>query len=638
MTTTNNDKIRVLDDREKSREKISIFFGSKDNFVHGLKEVIANSTDEIISNFDSGEVIVHLHDDLQTITVKDTGRGIPIHGETDGIKNYELLFRTLFAGTKYDTTEATTTGTNGVGNTVLNYTSSLFYVESYYDGYKYSLKFENGGELIQDLKKEKCDKSLHGTTITFRLDPEVYPVITYNAEEVKEIVKRFAVGSPKVKLIFIYNGKEETFHYETIEDYYSELIGSSSTSPVVTAPEATYNDENEITKIKLVLSTTPETIQESYLNLTYLSEGGAFNDGVIAGIRLFANKYCRNNKLFPKGVKSFTSDDIESSVSFVLVALSNKVEFKNQTKLSTDKKLYKKLAQKHVTQLLEAFEIENEKGFKKFINHLLEVQKHNAANQRAKQQLKKKLTEKTNGIGNKVEKLVDCKKHGPKSEIFIAEGNSALGSIVLARDATYQAAYPLRGKILNCLKADYPTIFRNQVITDLIKVLGCGISTDKKNKDLDTFDINNLRFGKIIIATDADADGAQIACLIITMFYRLMPELLKRGFVYIAKTPLYEVKLEDDTMIYYFSESEKDEKLPKLKGKYTIARCKGLGELDAETMAKTAMNPETRNLIQVTVENAKKMAESLEVWMGNFVDGRKTFIENNLAKYVEAAI
>lgn len=638
MTTTNNDKIRVLDDREKSREKISIFFGSKDNFVHGLKEVIANSTDEIISNFDSGEVTVYLHDDLQTITVKDTGRGIPIHGETDGIKNYELLFRTLFAGTKYDTTEATTTGTNGVGNTVLNYTSSLFYVESYYDGYKYSLKFENGGELVQDLKKEKCDKSLHGTTITFRLDPEVYPVITYNAEEVKEIIKRFAVGSPKVKLTFIYNGKEETFHYETIEDYYGELIGSSSTSPVVTAPEATYNDENEITKIKLVLSTTPETIQESYLNLTYLSEGGAFNDGVIAGIRLFVNKYCRNNKLFPKGVKSFTSDDIESSVSFVLVALSNKVEFKNQTKLSTDKKLYKKLAQKHVTQLLEAFEIENEKGFKKFINHLLEVQKHNAANQRAKQQLKKKLTEKTNGIGNKVEKLVDCKKHGPKSEIFIAEGNSALGSIVLARDATYQAAYPLRGKILNCLKADYPTIFRNQVITDLIKVLGCGISADKKNKDLDTFDINNLRFGKIIIATDADADGAQIACLIITMFYRLMPELLKRGFVYIAKTPLYEVKLEDDTMIYYFSESEKDEKLPKLKGKYTIARCKGLGELDAETMAKTAMNPETRNLIQVTVESAKKMAESLEVWMGNFVDGRKAFIENNLAKYVEAAI
>lgn len=220
------------------------------------------------------------------------------------------------------------------------------------------------------------------------------------------------------------------------------------------------------------------------MNLTYLSDGGSFNDGVITGIKTFCNKYARENKLFPKGINSFTTEDIESSVSFVLVALSNKVEFKNQTKLSTDKKLYRKLAQRHTTQLLEVFQIENEKGFKKFVNHLLEVQKHNTQSQKAKQRLKKKLSEKVDGIGNKVANLVDCKKHGKDSEIFIAEGQSALGSIVLARDAVYQAAYPLRGKILNCLKADYTTIFKNQIITDLIKVLGCGIQTDKKTRTL----------------------------------------------------------------------------------------------------------------------------------------------------------
>jgi len=632
----NKDIIRVLDDREKSREKISVWYGSRDNYYHGLKEVIANGTDEIINNFDEGTVTVELHDDLQTITVKDTGRGIPIDGETDGVKNYDLLFRTLFAGTKYDTTEETTTGTNGVGNTVLCYTSSIFYVESCYNGYRNTLKFENGGYIAQDLKKEKCDKNLHGTSITFKLDPKVYPKTTYDVEEVESIIKRFAVSSSKVKLVFKYKDKIKEFYYETIEDYYKELVGNSSTSPIVTSPKVLYDDEGEKNSIKLVFSTTPEPIQESYLNLTYLAEGGSFNDGVIAGIRKFANKYCNDNKLFPRGVSSFSMSDVESSVSFVLVALSNKVEFQNQTKLSTNKKLYKKIAQKHAAQLLEILKVEDEPGLKKLINHLLTVQKHNAASLKAKKALKKKLTEKVEGIGNKVEKLVDCKSHGQNSELFIAEGNSALGSIVLARDATYQAAYPLRGKILNCLKADYTTIFNNQVITDLVKVLGCGIQTDRKNKDLENFDIKKLRFGKIIISTDADPDGNQIACLIITMFYRLMPELIKQGYIYIAQTPLYEVKLKDDTMVYLYSEKEKDEKLSTLQNVKTISRCKGLGELDAETMSETAMNPKTRNLIQVNVEDAKSMIRSLETWMGIDSDSRRKYISENLCNYVDS--
>lgn len=632
----NKDKIRLLNDREKCREKISVWYGSRDNYYHGLKEVIANGTDEIINNFSEGVVTVELHDDLQTITVTDTGRGIPIDGETNGVKNYELLFRTLFAGTKYETTDSTTTGTNGVGNTVLCYTSSIFYVESYYNGYKHSLKFENGGELVQDLKKEKCNKDLHGTSITFKLDPEVYPIITYDKNEVEDIVKRFAVGSPKVKLVFKHKDEVKEFHYETVEDYYGEVVGNSSTSPIITSPEITYDDEGEKNVIKLVFSTTPEPIQESYLNLTYLAEGGSFNEGVIAGVRQFANKYCKDNKLFPKGINSFTTADIESSISFVLVALSNKVEFQNQTKLSTNKKLYKKIAQKHTIQLLEVLKVENEDGLKKFINHLLTVQKHNTASLKAKQALKKKLTEKVGGIGNKVDKLVDCKKHGPDSELFIAEGNSALGSIVLARDATYQAAYPLRGKILNCLKADYTTIFENQVITDLVKILGCGIQTDKKNKDLENFDIKKLRYGKIIISTDADPDGHQIACLIITMFYRLMPELINKGYIYIAQTPLYEVKLKDDSMVYLYTEREKDEKLPTLQNVKTITRCKGLGELTPEVMSETAMNPETRNLIKVTVEDAKSMINSLETWMGTDLSNRKQYIAENLHLYVDS--
>lgn len=630
-----HDKIKSLDTRSQARDKISIWYGSADNYEHASKEIIANGTDEIINNFEEGTVTVTLHDDLQTLTVEDTGRGIPIHGETDGIKNYELLFRTLFASTKYETSEQTTTGTNGVGMTIATYTSSIFYVESCYGGYRYSLKFENGGELVQELEKEKCDKNLHGTKITFKLDSEIYPTTIYESDRMRDIVKRFAVGSPKVKLIFKYQDETQEFNYDTVEDYYTEIIGSTSTSPVITAPVTVYDDEDEINQIKLVLSTTPEPIQESYLNLTFLSEGGSFNDGVIAGIRSYANKYAKENKLFPKGVTSFTTDDIESSVSFVLVALSNQVEFQNQTKLSTNKKLYRKLAQKHVTQLLEIFKIENESGFKKFMNHLLEVQKHNSASQKAKAALKKKLSEKVEGIGNRVANLVDSEVTGEDAELYVAEGQSALGSIVLARDAVFQAVYPLRGKILNCLKASYTEIFDNKIITDLIKVMGCGIRADKKNKDIDSFDIKKLRYGKIVIATDADSDGAQIACLIITMIYRLMPDLIDQGYVYIAQTPLYEVKLADDSMIYYYSEKEKDDKLPSLKGKYTIARCKGLGELMPEVMSETAMDPETRNLIRVTVEDSQKMIESLETWMGEAVEGRKQYISENLYHYVD---
>lgn len=631
------DNIKVLDTKAQCRDKIAIWFGSRANYNHPIKEIIANATDEIINHFESGTVEILLHDDLKTITVKDSGRGIPIAGETDGVKNHELLFKTLFAGTKYEQTDKTTTGTNGVGLTVINHTSTLFAVESCYNGCKYSLKYENGGELVSGLKKEKCSKEQHGTTITFKLDSEVYPETTYDVDTIKDIVKRFAVSSPKVKLIFKYQNKEQQFHYENLKEYFNELIGKTATAAIAEIPNTLYEDDDEKTQIQLILTTTPEPIQEAYLNLTYLEEGGAFNDGIIAGIRLFTSKHCKDNRLFPKDFNSFSTADIESSISFACVALSNNVEFQNQTKLSTNKQLYKKVAQKHVMKLLEVFKTENEDGFKKMINHLLAVQKHNSITEKSKQALRKKLSEKIDGLSNRVSDLVDSKKHGKEAEIFIAEGQSALGSIVQARDGKFQAAYPLRGKILNCLKADYETIFKNQIITDLIKILGCGIQTDKKNKDLENFDISKLRYGKIIICTDSDTDGFQIACLIITMIYRLMPELLKQGYVYIAQTPLYEIKLENGEMIYFYSETEKDKKLSDIIGKYTISRCKGLGELQPLTMAETAMNPETRNLIKVTIQDTKKMIESLETWMGLDLTNRKQFIAENLANYIDDA-
>jgi DNA gyrase subunit B len=628
---TQHDTIRGLNARQQAREKLPVWFGSRDNFYHAVREVLMNGTDEIIGNFDSGEVTAHLHDDCKRMTIIDTGRGLPI-GEAD---NLELLLLTMFAGGKYDTQEgATFTGTNGCGLTVTNYTSMYFKAEAYYGGQHYLVEFEDGGTLKTPLTATPCSPDLHGTAITFELDHRMYSNTVFNPETVEEIVKRVAVGSNKVTATFMHKDRQVSYHYDNLKEYYDEQAIELTCEPTVGASKM-FDDEGEQTTIELVLATSSEPFQETYLNLTHLKENGAVYDGITNGAKLFLSKYCRDNKLFPKGTTSFNINDIEASLSFVVSVLSNNVEFQSQTKFSTQKELYKLVARKYVAEVLELFSIEKPKQFKKMLDHLLLVQKHNEKSSKAHKQLKKKLNEKVGGIGQKVASLVDSKKNGPEAELYVAEGNSALGSIVLSRDAIFQAAYALRGKILNCLKADYDTILKNQVILDLIKSMGCGIQADKKNKELESFDISNLRYGKIIIATDADADGEQIACLIITMIYRLMRPLLDEGMVYIAQTPLYEVKLDDDSMLYIFNEAEKEAKLATIKGKYTIARMKGLGEMSAETMYETAMNPETRNLIQVTAESAKKMIAALETWMGTAVDGRKEIIGNELYKYVE---
>lgn len=644
------DQIKALTTREQARDKVSIWFGSSSNYYHPLKETIANATDEIINNFDNGKITILLHEDNQTITVADSGRGIPLQLKTDETYNYELLFETLFAGTKYEQDASTTTGTNGVGNVVINHTSEIFDVINVQKNEFHTINYSDGNlnrsasfnetnnlDFYQSLTQSET-----GSIFTFKLDDEVYTHTTFDYDTLKEIVTNFSIASNKVEysLGMIYESFDtfeiyDVIHNNSIKEYFDENQSNKATSIAQWANHSYENDGVETNAIDLVFSTSSEPIQKSFLNLTYLEEGGSINDGVLDAVRLYANKYCRTNKQFPKGATSFSKQDIEDSVSFVVTVLSNNVEFQNQTKLSTNKKLYKDNVKEHTTSMLEALEAGNIKEFKKFIDHLLTVQKHNGVNDRAKKKLKKVLTEKVDSMNNRIENLVDCKVHDNESELFICEGQSALGSVVLARDAKYQAAYPLRGKILNCLKSDYDTIFKNKIITDLVKVIGCGIEADKKSKDLDMFDIDNLRYGKIVATCDADEDGFQISCLIITMIYRLMPKLIEQGHVYIATTPLYEFKTKSDKVYYAFSETEKDEVASKIKEDYKIARSKGLGELQADVLAETAMDPNTRNIIQVTIEDAMQVAESFDAWMGDDIESRKDFISENINEYAK---
>lgn len=643
------DTIKKLTDREQAREKLPIFFGSRDNYYHPIKEMIANAADELMTHKQENPTIeITLskgeNGENTQIIVSDNGRGIPIDGKTGDDYNYELLFLTLFAGTKYDVDDVAKTGTNGVGNTAINYTSTLFAVQSLYNGFSHKIRFKNGGEIDGDgLVKYKLEEELkdaHGSTFVFELDKRVYTNIVFDPIVVKEIVKHFAVAANEITFKFKHNEEIETFKYEGIRDRFDELVGSTTTSGIFTLGEVeNVSDVSQIdgqvvtekNKYNIILTTSPDTHQESYLNMTWLEEGGAINDGVLDGIRLYMNKYCRDKKLFPKKVTAFNKEDIENSLSFIAVVESNIVEFSNQTKLSTNKKKYKDEVKVYIENLLTAMEAQQPKEFNKFVDHLLTVQKANGANDRARQKLKKQLTEKVTGIGNKIEKLIDCEIHGLDAELFLTEGDSANGSIVDSRDDHFQAAFPLRGKVLNVLRATPEDIFKNKEIVNMIKIIGTGIQFGKK----DEFDIDNLRFGKIILTTDADADGGHIASLLIAFIYRFMKPLLENGHVYVAQTPLYELKFKDDSVVYFLNEDDKVKNIGKYEGqKYTINRLKGLGEVDAETMEATTMNPKTRNLIQLTVEDGKSNFDMIEKWMGDEVSYRKDMINEQLPSYV----
>lgn len=649
MVKQNNDKIKILDDRAQSRDKLPIWFGSRDNFTHGVKEVIANAADELRNNGGETRLItVKLHDDFKTLTITDNGRGIKIHGEENGFKRYELLFMKLFAGTKYDVTESVTTGTNGVGNTVLNYTSSYFKADSYYDGKVYTVEFEDGGR-FKAFSEDNSDKE-HGTHITFRLDDKMYTKVEFTSELIDDIVNHFAVAALNIKFIFIDDTKEPSiskeYLYGNYEDRFKEMVDNKSTSAIYTLGDMKFEEEiklitedGEINTLEknsynIMLTTMPEAKQESYLNMTYLERGGTINEGILDGVRLFLNKYCRDNKKFPKGMTYFKKDDIEFSVGFLAVVESNNVEYANQTKLATNKETYGKQAKKYVDELLTKISIEQPATFKKLLNHVLMVAKHNSANDSAVKKLTKKLKTKVDTIQGKIKKLIDCEIHGLEAELYVTEGDSANGSIIDARDDEFQAAYPLRGKMINTLKADYAEVFKNEEANDLIRAIGAGVYGSKK-KELE-FDLSKARYGKIIIATDADPDGYQIAVLITVFVYKYLRPMLENGMLYIAKTPLYELKLPNDEVVYFNSEKEKDDNIGKYEGKkYTLNRLKGLGEVDAHIMHETAMNPETRNLVQIKVEKAEEAYKMLNDWMDNPVEPRKDMINVQLPSYID---
>ena len=645
-----NDSITALKGPDKVRLRPAVIFGasSLEGCQHAMFEILSNSIDEAREGYGNVITVTRFLDN--SIEVADCGRGIPLDfNEKEQRYNWELVFCELYAGGKYNTIQGEnygySLGTNGLGSCATQFASEYMDVEVVRDGFKYNLHFEKGYN-IGGLKKEETRSKKSGSTVKWKPDLDVFTEIDIPLEFYQDVLKRQAIVNADLKLVLKNETPSgmETFEYlypEGITDYIAEISGENGlTSAYEISGEGVGRDrpDKDDYKVKFNVSfcfNNHSRALEYYHNSSFLEEGGSPDKAVRSAFVYALDKYLSANGKYTKNESKITFQDIQDSLVLVTNSFSTHTDYKNQTKKAIDNKFIQDFMTETLRHNLEIYFIENKVDAEKIAAQALVNKRSRESAEKTRLSVKKKLSG-TIDINNRVEKFVDCRtKDLSRREIYIVEGDSALGSCKQSRDAEFQALMPIRGKILNCLKADYNKIFKSEIITDLIKVLGCGVEINSKhNKDISTFDINNFRWNKLIICTDADVDGFQIRTLVLSMLYALVPTLIELGYVYIVESPLFEITCKDKTYFAY-TERDKTEIVSKLTGKYTIQRSKGLGENEPEMMWETTMNPETRRLIQVTLDDAERVATMFDVLLGDNLPARKDYIAQHGSKYLD---
>ncbi len=649
-----NESISALKGADRVRKRPGVIFGSDglEGCEHAVFEILSNAIDEAREGHGSLITVTRYLD--KSIQVEDQGRGCPVDwNENEQKYNWELVFCELYAGGKYggdgDNYEYSL-GLNGLGSCATQYASEYFDAAIWRDGFKYSLHFEKG-ENIGGLKKEPTDRGKKtGTTIRWKPDLEVFTDIDIPVDYYTDVLKRQAVVNAGVTFRF----KEETapnkfsttdFQYENgILDYVTELAGEEPlTQPVFWQTERKGRDRADKPEYKVKLSVSfcfsnKVSVIEHYHNSSWLEHGGSPEKAMKSAFVSAIDSYLKQQGKYQKNEAKITFNDIQDALVLVSNNFSTQTSYENQTKKAINNKFVQEAMTDFLRSQLEVYFIENPFDAQKIAEQVLINKRSRETAERTRLNIKKKLTGSMD-ISNRVQKFVDCRtKDVSKRELYIVEGDSAMGAVKLSRDAEYQGIMPVRGKILNCLKADYAKIFKSDIITDLLKVLGCGVEVkDKHVKDLSAFDLDNLRWNKVVICTDADVDGFQIRTLILTMLYRLTPTLIQQGYVYIAESPLYEITCKEKTWFAY-SDKEKNDIVASLEGKkYDIQRSKGLGENEPDMMWLTTMNPETRRLIKVMPEDVERTAQIFDLLLGDDLQGRKNHIADNGYKYLELA-
>lgn len=646
-----NESITSLKGADRVRKRPAVIFGSDglDGCQHAVFEIFSNSIDEAREGHGNKIILTRYADG--SIECEDFGRGIPVdYNNREERFNWELVFCELYAGGKYkdggEDSYEFSLGLNGLGLCSAQYASEYMQVEIIRDGYQYNLSFEKG-ENVGGLVKAPTKKKQTGTKIKWRPDLDVFTDIAIPMEYFRETVRRQAVVNPNILFILrnqIGNSfEEEQFVYHNgISDYLAEQVGSDFITPIQTwSAERKGRDREDRPEYRVKLLVTlcfsnTTAFTEYYHNSSWLEYGGSPEKAVKVAFVNQIDGWLKSNNKYLKDESKITYNDIEPCLALVSSNFSTQTSYENQTKKAINNRFVYEAMAEFLKHNLEVYFTENPDDALKIAEQVLINKRSRESAEKTRINIKKKLAGSLD-ISNRVQKFVDCRtKDVSRREVFIVEGDSALGSCKMGRDAEFQAVMPVRGKILNCLKAEYDKIFKNEIITDVIKVLGCGVEVKSKaNKALSSFDLDNLRWNKIIICTDADVDGFQIRTLILTMIYRLTPKLIEEGYVYIAESPLYEITGKDKTWFVY-SDAEKNRITETLAGqKLTIQRSKGLGENEADMMWLTTMNPETRRLIRITPETAAKTAETFDLLLGDNLAGRKDYIAQNGHLYLD---
>ena len=656
--TYDNESISSLKGADRVRKRPGVIFGSDglEGCEHAVFEILSNAIDEARGGH--GKLITVTRFADRSIQVEDQGRGCPVDwNEKEGRYNWELVFCELYAGGKYDNENSEnyefSLGLNGLGSCATQYASRYMDVTVWRDGKEYRLHFESG-EIVGKLEvsEQTGNKKRTGTTIRWLPDLDVFTDIDIPVDYYRDVMRRQAVVNAGVTFRLKNEtaaGKYETeeFVYEHgIEDYIRELAGLDAlTEPVYWEAERKGRDRPDKPEYKVKLSvalcfSNKTALCEYYHNSSFLEHGGSPEKATRSAMVSAIDKYLRDNNKYVKGEAKITFPDVQDCLILVSSSFSTQTSYENQTKKAITNKFIQEAMTEFLRSRLEIYFIENRDAAEKIAAQVLINKRSRETAERTRINQKKKLTEKID-IANRVQKFVDCRtKDVERREIYIVEGDSALGACKQSRDAEFQGLMPVRGKILNCLKADYPRIFKSDVITDLMKVLGCGVEVSGKAvKDLNQFDLSNLRWSKVVICTDGDVDGFQIRTLILTMLYRLCPTLIREGYVYIAETPLFEITCKEksgEKTWFAYSEKEKADILKKLEGKkVNVQRSKGLGENDPEMMWMTTMSPETRRLIRVLPEDAEETARVFDLLLGDNLSGRKDYIAENGYKYLD---
>lgn len=645
-----NESITSLKGADRVRKRPGVIFGSDgvDGCAHSIFEILSNSIDEAREGHGDRILITKCKDG--SVEVEDFGRGMPVDfNKGENRYNWELLFCEMYAGGKYTAGEDNyeySLGLNGLGLCATQYASAWMVADIYRDGFHYHLDFKQG-ENVGGLQKEPSTRRKTGSRIRWKPDADVFTDINVPSEYYHSVIKRQAIVNAGVTFVLTdETGEEKTvteyYYAKGIEDYVEEVANLESITPVLfcqSAAEGRDREDRAPYKVKMNAAfcfSNKAQMLEYYHNSSFLEHGGSPDKAVKNAFVAQIDALLRNKNLYKKGESKIKFEDVQDCLIFVSSSFSTQTSYENQTKKAITNKFVQQAMTEFLKHQLEIYFIEKPDEAQKIAQQVLINKQSREHADKVRQGAKKTLTAQID-IANRVHKFVDCRsKDLSKREIYIVEGDSALGAVKTSRDSEYQAIMPIRGKILNCLKADYDRIFRSEVITDLIKVLGCGVELfGKSKKDLSSFDINNLRWNKVIICTDADVDGYQIRTLVLTMIYRLVPTLIEEGYVYIAESPLYEIQSKGKTYFAY-TESEKAEFLQRIgSAKYTIQRSKGLGENDSEMMWLTTMNPESRRLIKVNPCDAESTGNMFDLLLGDNLAGRKEHIANHGHEYLD---